>query len=248
MGKVTGFKEYDRHYFTLAPVAERVTHYDEFITPMNPKQIHEQSARCMDCGVPFCHSGYGCPLGNLIPLFNDQVYRGEWESAFRTLMSTNNFPEFTGRICPAPCEHACVLGLNQTAVGIKSIEYSIIERAYEEGWMHPQIPAVKTGKRVAIIGSGPAGLAAANQLNKAGHTVTVYEKEKRIGGLVRYGIPNFKLDKQKVVQRRVNLMTEEGVIFERVPILGSIVLSHRSGLKMMRSLSLQVQENHEICR
>ncbi len=213
MGKITGFKEYDRQHFTLAPVAERVTHYHEFITPMGAEQIHAQSARCMDCGIPFCHSGYGCPVGNLIPLFNDMVYRDEWESAFRTLMSTNNFPEFTGRICPAPCEHACVLGLNQEAVGIKSIEYTIIERAYEEGWMHPQIPAVKTGKRVAIIGSGPAGLAAANQLNKAGHTVTVYEKEKRIGGLVRYGIPNFKLDKQKVVQRRVNLMTEEGVIF-----------------------------------
>jgi glutamate synthase (NADPH/NADH) small chain len=213
MGKITGFKDYERHNFTLAPVEERVKHYHEFITPMGVEQMHEQSARCMDCGIPFCHSGYGCPVGNLIPLFNDMVYRGEWESAFRTLMSTNNFPEFTGRICPSPCEHACVLGLNQEAVGIKSIEYTIIERAYTEGWMHPQIPAVKTGKRVAIIGSGPAGLAAANQLNKAGHTVTVYEKDKRIGGLMRYGIPNFKLDKEKVIQRRVNLMTEEGVIF-----------------------------------
>ncbi len=213
MGKITGFREFERKNFSLAPVEERVKHYQEFVIPLGDKDINEQSARCMDCGIPFCHSGYGCPVGNLIPLFNDMIYRGEWESAFRSLMSTNNFPEFTGRICPAPCEHACVLGLNQTAVGIKSIEYTIIERAYEEGWMKPLIPAVKTGKRVAIIGSGPAGLAAADQLNKAGHTVTVYEKEKRIGGLVRYGIPNFKLDKQKVVQRRVNMMTEEGVIF-----------------------------------
>jgi len=213
MGKVTGFKEFQRKNFTLAPVEERVKHYREFVTPLDPKEMEDQGARCMDCGVPFCHSGYGCPVGNLIPLFNDMVYRGEWESAFRTLMSTNNFPEFTGRICPAPCESACVLGLNETAVGIKNIEYSIIERAYAEGWMKPLIPAVKTGKRVAIVGSGPAGLAAADQLTKAGHTVTVYEKAQRIGGLVRYGIPNFKLDKQKVVQRRVNMMTEEGVIF-----------------------------------
>jgi len=213
MGKITGFREFERKNFSLAPAEERVKHYREFVIPLSDKDINEQSARCMDCGIPFCHSGYGCPVGNLIPLFNDMVYRGEWESAFRSLMSTNNFPEFTGRICPAPCEHACVLGLNQTAVGIKSIEYTIIERAYDEGWMKPLIPAVKTGKRVAIIGSGPAGLAAADQLNKTGHTVTVYEKEKRIGGLVRYGIPNFKLDKQKVVQRRVNMMTEEGVIF-----------------------------------
>jgi NAD(P)H-dependent glutamate synthase small subunit len=167
----------------------------------------------MDCGVPFCHSNFGCPLGNIVPLFNDKVYRGQWESAFRTLMSTNNFPEFTGRVCPAICEHACVLGMNDDSVAIKSIEYSIIEKAYKEGWMKPQIPAVKTGKKVAIIGSGPAGLAAANQLNKAGHSVTVFEKDSRIGGLVRYGIPNFKLDKKKVVQRRVNLMEDEGIEF-----------------------------------
>ena len=213
MGKITGFKEYKRKNFTLAPIEERVKHYHEFITPLSSEEMEDQGARCMDCGIPFCHSNYGCPVGNLIPQFNDQVYRGQWENAFRTLMSTNNFPEFTGRICPATCESACVLGLHETAVGIKNIEYSIIEKAYQEGWMRPQIPAIKSGKNVAIIGSGPAGMAAANQLNKAGHSVTVYEKEARIGGLVRYGIPNFKLDKKKVVQRRVNLMKEEGVVF-----------------------------------
>jgi len=213
MGKITGFKEYERKNFTLTPVEERVKHYNEFTTPLNQEEMEEQSARCMDCGVPFCHSNYGCPVGNLIPQFNDQVYRGRWEDAFRTLMSTNNFPEFTGRVCPAICETACVLGMNETAVGIKNIEYSIIEKAYEEGWMRPQIPAVKTGKTVAVVGSGPAGLSVANQLNKAGYMVSVYEKDSRIGGLVRYGIPNFKLDKQKVVQRRVDLMKEEGVRF-----------------------------------
>jgi glutamate synthase (NADPH/NADH) small chain len=213
MGKVTGFKEFKRKNFTLAPVKERIKHYNEFTTPLPCDEMEDQGARCMDCGVPFCHSSYGCPLGNLIPQFNDQIYRGQWEKAFRSLMSTNNFPEITGRVCPAPCESACVLGLNAISVGIKNIEYSIIEEAYKKGWMKPQIPKIKTGKKVAIIGSGPAGLAAANQLNKAGHNVTVYEKGSRIGGLVRYGIPNFKLDKVKVVQRRVELMKEEGVEF-----------------------------------
>ena len=213
MGKVTGFKDYERKNFTLEPPHERIKHYNEFITPLPKEEMEEQGARCMECGVPFCHSSYGCPLGNLIPQFNDQVYRGKWESAFRTLMSTNNFPEFTGRICPAICETACVLGMNETSVGIKNIEYSIIEKAYKKGWMKPQIPKRQSGKNVAIIGSGPAGLSAANQLNKAGHNVTVYEKESRIGGLVRYGIPNFKLDKKDVVQRRVDLMSQEGVKF-----------------------------------
>ncbi len=213
MGKITGFKDYDRKIFTLAPVVERIKHYNEFTTPLSKKEMEFQGARCMDCGVPFCHSNYGCPVGNLIPQFNDQIYRGKWEGAFRTLMSTNNFPEFTGRVCPAICETACVLGMNETAVGIKNIEYAIIEKAYSKGWMKPQIPKRQTGKNIAIIGSGPAGLAAANQLNKAGHNVTVYEKEKRIGGLVRYGIPNFKLDKKDVVQRRVDLMSQEGVKF-----------------------------------
>ena len=213
MGKVTGFKDYERKNFTLEAPADRIKHYNEFTTPLPKKDMQDQGARCMECGVPFCHSNYGCPIGNLIPQFNDQVYRGKWEGAFRTLMSTNNFPEFTGRVCPATCETACVLGMNETSVGIKNIEYSIIEKAYEKGWMKAQIPKRQTGKNVAIIGSGPAGLAAANQLNKAGHNVTVYEKDSRIGGLVRYGIPNFKLDKKKVVQRRVDLMSQEGVKF-----------------------------------
>lgn len=213
MGKVTGFKEYDRQNFTYAPVAERIKHYNEFITPLPKKDLETQGARCMDCGVPFCHSSYGCPVGNVIPEFNDHVYKQEWEKAFNVLMSTNNFPEFTGRICPAPCETACVLGINEPSVTIKNIEFSIIEKAYEEGWMKALYPMVTTGKKVAIIGSGPAGLSAANQLNKAGHSVTVYEKESRVGGLMRYGIPNFKLDKEKVVQRRINIMKEEGVNF-----------------------------------
>ena len=213
MGKVTGFKEYERKNFSLEPVSERIKHYNEFTTPLSKTDMQDQGARCMDCGIPFCHSNYGCPVGNLIPQFNDQVYRGEWKEAFKTLMSTNNFPEFTGRVCPATCETACVLGLNETSVGIKNIEYSIIEKAYKKGWMKPQIPENLSGKSVAIVGSGPAGLAAANQLNKAGHSVTVYEKSSRIGGLVRYGIPNFKLDKKDVVQRRVDMMSEEGVKF-----------------------------------
>ncbi|MCD6173533.1 MAG: glutamate synthase subunit beta [Sulfurimonas sp.] len=213
MGKVTGFKDYNRKNFTLEVPEDRIKHYNEFTTPLSKEDMEEQGARCMECGVPFCHSSFGCPLGNLIPQFNDQVYRGKWENAFRTLMSTNNFPEFTGRVCPAICETACVLGMNETAVGIKNIEYSIIEKAYKKGWMKPQIPKRQTGKNVAVVGSGPAGLSAANQLNKAGHNVTVYEKDSRIGGLVRYGIPNFKLDKKDVVQRRVDLMSQEGVKF-----------------------------------
>ena len=213
MGKVTGFKEFQRKEFTYAPIEERVKHYNEFIKPLPKEEMENQAARCMDCGVPFCHSWTGCPVANIIPQFNDQVYRGRWEGAFRTLMSTNNFPEFTGRICPAPCESACVLGINDPSVTIKNIEFSIIEKAYQKGWMKPQIPKNRTGKKIAVIGSGPAGLAVANQLNKVGHSITVYERASRIGGLVRYGIPNFKLDKKKVVQRRVDLMKEEGVEF-----------------------------------
>lgn len=213
MGKVTGFKEYKRQNFSLSPVEERIKHNSEFVIPPSRAEMEEQGARCMDCGVPFCHSSYGCPLGNLIPQFNDQIYRGKWENAFHSLMSTNNFPEFTGRVCPAICETACVLGMNDDAVSIKGIEYSIIEKAYKKGWMKPQIPQARSGKKVAIVGSGPAGLSVANQLNKAGHSVSVYERDKRIGGLVRYGIPNFKLDKKKVVQRRVDLMIKEGVEF-----------------------------------
>lgn len=213
MGKVTGFKEFDRKEFGYAPVNERIKNYNEFIKPLDKEQMQEQTARCMDCGVPFCHSRYGCPIANIIPQFNDQIYRGKWENAFRTLMSTNNFPEFTGRVCPAVCETACVLGINELPVTIKNIEYAIIEKAYEKGWMKPILPKMRTGKKVAVVGSGPAGLSAADQLNKAGHTVTVYERKKRIGGLLRYGIPNFKLNKRDVVQRRINLMQEEGIEF-----------------------------------
>ncbi|MEA3523048.1 MAG: glutamate synthase subunit beta [Campylobacterota bacterium] len=213
MGKITGFKDYERRNFTLEPVAQRIKHSNEFTTPLSKEDMEFQAARCMDCGVPFCHSNYGCPLGNLIPQFNDQIYRDKWENAFRSLMSTNNFPEFTGRVCPAICETACVLGMNDDAVSIKGIEYAIIEKAYKKGWMKPQIPKKRTGKKIAVVGSGPAGLSVANQLNKAGHNVSVYERDKRIGGLVRYGIPNFKLDKKDVVQRRVNIMKEEGIDF-----------------------------------
>jgi len=213
MGKITGFKEYKRKNFAYAPVEERIKHYNEFLIPLKKEDIVEQSARCMDCGVPFCHSNYGCPVANIIPEFNDLIYRGKWEMAFRKLMSTNNFPEFTGRICPSPCEGACVLGIHEDPVNIKSIEYSIIENAYEKGWMKARPPKSRTGKSVAVVGSGPAGMAVANQLNKAGHLVTVYERDKRVGGLMRYGIPNFKLDKVKVIQRRVDLMKDEGVEF-----------------------------------
>ncbi len=213
MGKVTGFKEYKREDFGYQRVGERITHFKEFTIAMPKDDVEKQAARCMECGVPFCHSSYGCPLANIIPQFNDLIYTDKWESAFRNLMSTNNFPEFTGRVCPAICETACVLGINDEPVAIKNIEYAIIEKAYEKGWMKTLSKEKQTGKKVAIIGSGPAGLAAADQLNKAGHEITVYEKDKRIGGLLRYGIPNFKLDKKDVVQRRIDIMIEEGINF-----------------------------------
>ncbi len=210
MGKVTGFKEFSRRTHGYAPVEERITHCSEFLVRLTQAEVETQSARCMDCGIPFCHAS--CPLGNVIPDFNDEVYHHHWEDALRILLSTNNFPEYTGRICPAPCESGCVLGLIQPMVAIKSIELAIIEHAFEQGWMAPNPPTVRTGKRVAVIGSGPAGLAVADQLNKVGHQVTVYERSDRIGGLLMYGIPNFKLDKT-IVQRRVDLMAAEGVIF-----------------------------------
>ena len=210
MGKITGFKEYDRKTPKYLPVEERVKNYGEFVVPLSKEEVETQGARCMDCGIPFCHTG--CPLGNIIPDFNDQVYNQKWQAALRTLLSTNNFPEFTGRICPAPCESACVLGINKPPVTIKNIEVSIIDYAYAQGWMVPNPPAYRTEKKVAVIGSGPAGLAAADQLNRAGHSVTVYERADRIGGLLRYGIPDFKLDK-KHVQRRVDIMEKEGVEF-----------------------------------
>ncbi|HVW12846.1 MAG TPA: glutamate synthase subunit beta [Mucilaginibacter sp.] len=211
MGKPTGFKEYNRELPDKVAPAERVKNYNEFEGLYNEQKLNEQSARCMNCGIPFCHSG--CPLGNIIPEFNDAVYRKNWEEAYRILSSTNNFPEFTGRICPAPCESACVLGINKPPVAIEEIEKHIIEIAYEKNLVKPTAPLVKTGKKVAVVGSGPAGLAAAAQLAKAGHAVTVYERDDKPGGLLRYGIPDFKLEKW-VVERRVQIMEEDGVVFK----------------------------------
>jgi glutamate synthase (NADPH/NADH) small chain len=210
MGKVTGFLEIEREQPTRRKTDERIQDWFEIYEPFPEEKQRQQGARCMDCGVPFCHTG--CPVNNLIPDWNDLVYNGRWESAVRRLHSTNNFPEFTGRICPAPCEAACVLGINQPPVSIKLIERSIVERGWDEGWIHPEPPEQATGKRVAVIGSGPAGLAAAQQLRRAGHSVAVYEKNDRIGGLMRYGIPNFKLEKQ-VIDRRIDQMRAEGVEF-----------------------------------
>ncbi len=210
MGKPTGFMEYSRELPERRPVSERVNDWFEIYRPFSEEKQKEQGARCMDCGVPFCHTG--CPVNNIIPDWNDLVYNGRWKEAIRRLHATNNFPEFTGRICPAPCEAACVLGINAPPVTIKQIEKGIVERGFDEGWIHPEPPLVNTGKRVAVVGSGPAGLAAAQQLRRAGHAVTVYEKNDRIGGLLRYGIPNFKLEKQ-VVDRRLEQMTAEGVKF-----------------------------------
>ncbi len=210
MGKVTGFLELDREQPTRRKPEERIHDWFEIYQPFPEEKQREQGARCMDCGVPFCHTG--CPVNNLIPDWNDLVYNGRWENAIRRLHATNNFPEFTGRICPAPCEASCVLGINMPPVSIKLIERSIVERAWEEGWIHPEPPEHNTGKRVAVVGSGPAGLAAAQQLRRAGHSVTVYEKNDRIGGLLRYGIPNFKLEKH-VIDRRLEQMRAEGITF-----------------------------------
>ncbi len=210
MGKVTGFLEFTRELPAKRPVAERVNDYKEFVERYGDEQLNQQSARCMNCGIPFCHNG--CPLGNIIPEFNDAVYRQDWEEAYSVLSMTNNFPEFTGRICPAPCESACVLGINQPAVTIEEIEKHIIEIAFDKGFVKPHKPAYRSGKKVAVIGSGPAGLAAAAQLNYAGHSVTVFERSAQAGGLLRYGIPDFKLEKW-VIERRIALMEEEGVVF-----------------------------------
>jgi glutamate synthase (NADPH/NADH) small chain len=210
MGKPTGFLEFTRELPGKKPVEERLKNYNEFVERYSDEKLNQQSARCMNCGVPFCHSG--CPLGNVIPEFNDAVYRKSWQEAYEILTSTNNFPEFTGRICPAPCESACVLGINQPAVTIEEIEKHIIEIAFEKGFVKPRKPNVRTGKKVAVVGSGPAGLAAAAQLNYAGHSVTVFERDDQPGGLLRYGIPDFKLEKW-VIDRRIKLMEEEGVTF-----------------------------------
>jgi glutamate synthase (NADPH/NADH) small chain len=210
MGKTTGFMEHTREVPARRPVAERVNDYFEVYQDFPVEKVRTQGARCMDCGVPFCHTG--CPLNNLIPDWNDLVYRDRWRDAIRVLHATNNFPEFTGRICPAPCEAACVLGINEPPVSIKVIERTIIDQAFEQGWIRPELPAKRTGKRVAIVGSGPAGMAAAQQLARAGHSVTLFEKNDRIGGLLRYGIPDFKMEKH-LIDRRMQQMAGEGVEF-----------------------------------
>lgn len=210
MGSITGFKDFDRKTESYQNVATRIENYDEVMTQIHDKEhLHIQGARCMDCGVPFCQSNTGCPVDNLIPEWNDLVYKNNWKEAYFRLAKTNNFPEFTGRVCPAPCEGSCVLGKNDPAVTIKNIEAAIIDTAFENGWVTNQTQQNKTNKKVAIIGSGPAGLTAADELSKKGHSVTVFERDDRIGGLLMYGIPNMKLDK-KVVDRRVNLLKDNG--------------------------------------
>ena len=213
MGKVTGFMEFDRNAAPYRDVETRLLDYQEIYTNHDINRLTTQGARCMDCGVPFCLSDEGCPVHNLIPEWNDLVYRDQWRVALDRLHKTNNFPEFTGRVCPAPCEGACVLGITDPAVTIKNIEMAIVDRGFDEGWIQPRPPVAPTGKTVAIIGSGPAGLAAADQLNQSGHRVTVYERADRLGGLLTYGIPNMKLDKTEVVERRINLLREEGIEF-----------------------------------
>jgi glutamate synthase (NADPH) small chain len=219
MGKITGFMEFDRVEEGYKPVQDRVKNYREFIVALDNQQAKIQGARCMDCGTPFCNSG--CPVNNIIPDFNDLVYRDDWKNAFAVLDSTNNFPEFTGRICPAPCEAACVLNVNDDPVGIKAIEHAIADRAWEQGWVVPQLARHRTGKKVAVVGSGPAGMAAAQQLARAGHEVTLFEKNDRIGGLLRYGIPDFKMEKSHI-DRRVQQMQAEGVTFRAGVLVGTL--------------------------
>jgi len=220
MGKPTGFLEYKRELPAYKPVAIRIKDHKEFIESISKIKVEKQASRCMDCGVPFCHSG--CPLGNNIPDFNDMVYKDNWKAAYKILASTNNFPEFTGRICPAPCEASCVLSINKEATAIELIEKNIIERAYKEGWVKPNIPLMRSDKKVAVIGSGPAGLAAASQLNSAGHEVTVFERNDRIGGLLRYGIPDFKLEKA-LIDRRLAVMRAAGIQFKTKTDVGKNV-------------------------
>jgi glutamate synthase (NADPH) small chain len=219
MGKVTGFLEYERVEEGYKPVPERLKHYKEFVIGLDDKQAQVQAARCMDCGTPFCNSG--CPVNNIIPDFNDLVYQQDWKNAWTVLDSTNNFPEFTGRICPAPCEAACTLNYNDDPVGIKSLEHAIIDRAWDNGWVQPRVPRIKTGKKVAVVGSGPAGMAAAQQLARAGHDVTLFEKNDRVGGLLRYGIPDFKMEKHHI-DRRVEQMKAEGVTVRTGVMVGEL--------------------------
>ena len=219
MGKTTGFLEYERLEEGYEPVPQRLKTWKEFVIGLSEEQSKVQGARCMDCGTPFCNSG--CPVNNIIPDFNDLVFRGDWRNAIDVLHSTNNFPEFTGRVCPAPCEAACTLNVNDDPVGIKSIEHAIIDRAWAEGWVLPQPPKAKTGRKVAVVGSGPAGLAAAQQLARAGHDVTVFEKNSRIGGLLRYGIPDFKMEKSHI-DRRIAQMQAEGVVFRTGVLVGAM--------------------------
>jgi glutamate synthase (NADPH/NADH) small chain len=211
MGNITGFLQYTRELPAKRPPQERINDFNEFVERYTDEKLNQQAGRCMDCGIPFCH--HGCPLGNIIPEFNDAIYRRSWKEAYDILDSTNNFPEFTGRICPAPCESSCVLGINQPAITIEEIEKHIIEIAFDNGYVQPRIPHIRTGKKIAVIGSGPAGLAAAAQLNYAGHSVTVFERDDEPGGLLRYGIPDFKLEKW-VIERRIDIMKEEGVVFK----------------------------------
>ena len=218
MGKITGFMEFERELPKKRRVEERIRDFKELYLPMPEEKRREQAGRCMNCGVPFCHTG--CPLGNLIPDWNDLVYTGNWKEALHELHATNNFPEFTGRLCPAPCEEACVLGINAPAVTIEEIEKSIIEKGFSEGWVKPEPPETRTGKKVAVIGSGPSGLAAAQQLNRAGHWVTVFERADRIGGLLRYGIPHFKMEKW-VIDRRLEIMEQEGIVFKTCVKVGT---------------------------
>ncbi len=231
MGKVTGFLEIQRKKWPTRPVDERLRDWKEVYLPYPEPDLKKQAARCMDCGIPFCHQG--CPLGNIIPDWNDLVYKDQWQEAIQRLHATNNFPEWTGRLCPAPCEGSCVLGINDDAVTIKAVEVSIIERAFEAGWVTAQAPAVRTGKKVAVVGSGPAGLAAADQLNRAGHWVTVFEKADRIGGLLRYGIPEFKMEK-RVLDRRLALMEKEGVTFRVGVDVGGTAARARAPARVRR--------------
>jgi glutamate synthase (NADPH/NADH) small chain len=228
MGKITGFLEIERHDRKYTPVAERLKHFNEFVVPLTEKETRDQAARCMNCGIPYCHGTGsvapgtpGCPVNNQIPDFNDLVYQANWQEASRNLHSTNNFPEFTGRICPAPCEASCTLNITDNPVTIKTIECAIVDRAWDNGWLQPELPAEKTGKKVAVVGSGPAGLACAQQLARAGHEVHVYEKHAKAGGLLRYGIPDFKMEKN-VIDRRIAQMVAEGVVFHyNSPVGGS---------------------------